>query len=1144
MSKQIQVNTFTEGLNKDLNPIITPNNVLTDCLNGTIITYNGNEFALQNDLGNYGFKYSGLSNGYIPVGMKEHANILYIISYNPLLNRVEIGSFPSQKTISEANINDADSSFDIILDHSNINLYTKIKSDLTIVSTEPDLLLAPGDMYILQLSESDSSNKTYEDFEAIYNQTLWKHVSPYIFTESHRLYNIDGLVELYTGDIQYPTLEDFKYVKWDVPGWLALKSMINVMSEFNAYLVNPKYNYSSGSILSTSSEVKLQSVFNKNVYNTTVLDSIKENLRYIVFLDDYPSQYDSDELKNKLIELNGSSIISDSSAFVKQLTNKSISYNSIDEVIYSNFDTRNEGNKFYVHIIPTLRIDDDGEIVYVLYDQFYTVLSLHEREFNANDISIGKGEFNYRVDNNSLTLNIDINAFPNCKMYKRLRRIPEKTFDTETSSNNNLVDIYSDIWDEEYDYNYSGQNIIDIPFTTRSAYISNKYSTSNKGSNYYNISVNGNGQIDKNTNIAVPSNSTYAMNSFDKEDIYELTIRIYYPGVSISSGSSGNYVESKFTIYASDIINNFASIYDNFNNIDDSGSQLNAYTIFNDLDRVVKTSVFDYTNFMYNNKIEYYSKVDNKEQVINNINDLITADYDDPIFQDYFAKLYSNNEYDYTSKHLYIGGKSEYKINKDLNSIISLPLNQYEVVGRMWRSCKYLDGLSISLNDSNNNTFNINIDEDGEATFNIASEYDIYADTIDSFNKQAAINSISMMDVNDSPVTFQDNNFYIKKSLIWHKSASSPGRTRLGPAEAITSNNIRVKFNVVGSEYELSFFYTNVEGESETFVINTGRLNQDQASFTRMFKAYSNLWREIDEPRENGNSDAAYAITQKAYAPYIFININLNSRDKRYQIFKDGTEKTGGYDITNFYSDPEATSNKGLVSIVFPGLTGDIPAVLFSSLEDENNKNRGILNALAFYSLMCKYVRYAVKVSPMSFYFPNYRVLSPKNTQVNITNINYNISRFEYEYSTINNVIPVEFTETINLIKNGVEDVSLESSHSLNVSLSNKAFIEAPNVITYLNNIVLAVNQDVDAENKKISNYKDINEGDIYLDWEYDNIGSLNNSLNIILDFIKYDKGRFYFDARTENAFNLRISDNHYRTAAYVPNFYYNQNEG
>ena len=32
------VNTFQEGLNYDLNPITTPNNVLTDCVNGTFIT--------------------------------------------------------------------------------------------------------------------------------------------------------------------------------------------------------------------------------------------------------------------------------------------------------------------------------------------------------------------------------------------------------------------------------------------------------------------------------------------------------------------------------------------------------------------------------------------------------------------------------------------------------------------------------------------------------------------------------------------------------------------------------------------------------------------------------------------------------------------------------------------------------------------------------------------------------------------------------------------------------------------------------------------------------------------------------------------------------------------------------------------------
>ena len=46
------VNTFSDGLITDLAPLSTPKTVLTDCLNGTIITYNGNEFSLQNDMGN------------------------------------------------------------------------------------------------------------------------------------------------------------------------------------------------------------------------------------------------------------------------------------------------------------------------------------------------------------------------------------------------------------------------------------------------------------------------------------------------------------------------------------------------------------------------------------------------------------------------------------------------------------------------------------------------------------------------------------------------------------------------------------------------------------------------------------------------------------------------------------------------------------------------------------------------------------------------------------------------------------------------------------------------------------------------------------------------------------------------------------
>lgn len=129
--KKEAVNVFTEGLNYDLNPITTPKNVLTDCVNGTYLTFNGDELALQNDAGNVtisivdnnapeydvdgsytigdnvyvnvdGFvKYyknktgtnSGLlelpdweemvvklSEGFYPIGIKEYGGILYIVS--------------------------------------------------------------------------------------------------------------------------------------------------------------------------------------------------------------------------------------------------------------------------------------------------------------------------------------------------------------------------------------------------------------------------------------------------------------------------------------------------------------------------------------------------------------------------------------------------------------------------------------------------------------------------------------------------------------------------------------------------------------------------------------------------------------------------------------------------------------------------------------------------------------------------------------------------------------------------------------------------------------------------------------------------------------------------------------------------------
>ena len=91
-------NTFQDGLVMDSHPLATPNNVLTNCLNGTLITYNGNELILQNDVGNSkipdGHNFVQLKDGFVPIGLKEFGGILYIFSVNNA-GVSEIGTYPS-----------------------------------------------------------------------------------------------------------------------------------------------------------------------------------------------------------------------------------------------------------------------------------------------------------------------------------------------------------------------------------------------------------------------------------------------------------------------------------------------------------------------------------------------------------------------------------------------------------------------------------------------------------------------------------------------------------------------------------------------------------------------------------------------------------------------------------------------------------------------------------------------------------------------------------------------------------------------------------------------------------------------------------------------------------------------------------------
>lgn len=232
MARTEATNTFNKGLIMDLNPINTPNEVLTDCVNGTIITYDGNEYTLQNDKGNFELKNCKLKENYIPVGLKEYGDILYIVSYNPLNKHVEIGSYPSPKTLSETG-RDAtpEGGLDDIVPKSIINnMGSDVEYEDVIQkyetlqvfygSTNPDdYKLNPGDEYYVEVNEWPSNE--YETLEF------------YIVDDDRETYLLGSYYPI--PELNPPFLEkeplieinratgDLKPVKWEVPGWMAVK---------------------------------------------------------------------------------------------------------------------------------------------------------------------------------------------------------------------------------------------------------------------------------------------------------------------------------------------------------------------------------------------------------------------------------------------------------------------------------------------------------------------------------------------------------------------------------------------------------------------------------------------------------------------------------------------------------------------------------------------------------------------------------------------------------------------------------------------------------------------------------------------------------------------------------------------------------
>ncbi len=259
-------NQFSDGLINDLNPINTPNTILTDNLNGTIITYNGNEYSLQNDMGNYKLEYCKLQRDYVPVGIREYADILYIVSYNPLTEHVEIGSYPSPERIfgnegkkgNESGDMKISSLFDdpINKNYDYSDIIKNSKLHIFYDGDEGSLFLNPGDEYKLDFTNNNLINI--------------EQLKYFIIDENKRTYDVTWAIN------KEEEKNDFTKVKWDVPGWLAIKVDVGNFEEFDVNIRKFTIPTIASKGFSSTIELNFQLKIKDDLFRKNDIDLIKK----------------------------------------------------------------------------------------------------------------------------------------------------------------------------------------------------------------------------------------------------------------------------------------------------------------------------------------------------------------------------------------------------------------------------------------------------------------------------------------------------------------------------------------------------------------------------------------------------------------------------------------------------------------------------------------------------------------------------------------------------------------------------------------------------------------------------------------------------------------------------------------------------
>lgn len=315
MPKKAALNNFTGGLSLDLNEQNNSDKVLTDAINATLVTGNGDEYILQNDMGNVKIptgeykEYAQLDDGYIPMGVKELNGVAYLVSYNPETKKTQLGTYPGPRDYT---------------------LTLEGKSAITFPSTETifDLpLKQPDDEYLPRLRYGDKlSIKIPID---IYNSVNIRGIKQ----DNQKAYDLEFITKINN----VPTSLNTEYSVWNYskPDKEGNPSVAGKEISFTytqstgelALKVTPNKILTLTVGCSLIKKEDFNIVKNMNSENAEWMSDIKSAANLLVFNISYTYNTDPDYINGLSIEINGKETyhIKHNSESAKQIGNVYVS---------------------------------------------------------------------------------------------------------------------------------------------------------------------------------------------------------------------------------------------------------------------------------------------------------------------------------------------------------------------------------------------------------------------------------------------------------------------------------------------------------------------------------------------------------------------------------------------------------------------------------------------------------------------------------------------------------------------------------------------------------------------------------------------------------------------------------------------------